>query len=135
MAVFPSQAWCQELQTTINVSDSFYKAAKDYSGKSIWVINPDEGLDRPVYLFFSWDHGKLVETGEIPDRQARECDDTTTAPFSIWQRVLEGKLNPTPAIVRGQLKIEGKAIKIMRNVKVVQALFDHVLKMQAENPA
>ncbi len=135
MALFPSEAWCKELQTTINNDDTFFRAAKDYTDRSIWVINPDETLTHPVYLYLFVDHGKMIEACEIPARDARDSDDTATAPFSVWRRMMEGRLNPTPAIVRGQLKIEGKAMHIMRNVKTVQSLFEHVLKMSCEFPA
>jgi len=134
MVLFPSEAWCRVLADTLNNSAEYLRNAGDYVGTSTWVITPDGALTKTVRLYFSFDHGKLIETGVIPAGETRPMDNTITAPLSVWRKVAEGKLNPMPALVRGQLKLEGKAMQVMRNVKAVQSLFDHVLRIPTEFP-
>ncbi len=134
MVLFPSEEWCRVLADTLNHSPAHLKDAGDYVGTSTWVITADGALTKTVRLYFSFDHGKLVETGVIPEGETRQTDDTTTAPFSVWRKIAEGKLNPIPAIVRGQLKLEGKSMHVMRNVKAVHSLFEHALRIPTEFP-
>lgn len=134
MVLFPSEEWCHALADLLNHSPEHVKNAGDYVGTSTWVITPDGAWTKTVRLYFSFDHGKLIETGVIPEGEIRPTDDTTTAPLNVWRRVAEGKLNPMPALVRGQLKLEGKTMHVMRNVKAVQSLFEHVLQIPTEFP-
>lgn len=134
MVLFPSEEWCHALADLLNHSPEHLQDAGDYVGTSTWVITADGALTQTVRLYFSFDHGKLIETGVIPAGEPRETDDTTTAPLGTWRKVVEGKLNPVPALVRGQLKLEGRAMHVLRNVKAVHSLFEHVLRIPTEFP-
>ncbi len=134
MALFPSQEWFSALVETLTHSPEWAKDAKDFVGTSIWVITPEGSFTQTVRFYIAYDHGRIPKAYVMPEGDAREAENTTTAPLGIWRRIIEGKLNPTPALLRGQLKIEGMSIKVIRNVKTLQSLFEHALRIPTEFP-
>lgn len=134
MALFPSQEWCDLLKETLNSSPDWARDGKDYVGTSIWVITPEGSLTQPVRYYFAYEPGLMAEAYVMAVGETREAQNTNTASLGTWRRILEGKLNPTPAIARGLLKVEGTSMKAMRNVKAVQSLFEHALRLPTEFP-
>jgi putative sterol carrier protein len=47
---------------------------------------------------------------------------TTSAPFSTWHRVLEGRLDPIQGIFSGKLKLVGSMAQVQRNPKATYML-------------
>jgi putative sterol carrier protein len=47
---------------------------------------------------------------------------TTSAPFSTWRRVMEGKLDPLQGIFSGKLKLVGSMAQVQRNPKATYVL-------------
>ncbi len=137
MLMFPSDEWCKVFADVLNNSPEHARDGKNYVGTDIWVVLPDEGLDKPVRMFFSFDHGKVLEACVLPEGEERAVDSITSAPLSVWRKMNQRKLNPIPALVRGQIKIEGRLglAQTMREIKFVQSIFDHALRIQAEFPS
>lgn len=134
MALFPSQEWFRTLVETLRSSPDWARDGKDYVGTSIWVITPDGSFTQTVRFFISYDHGRVPEAYVMAEGEPRAAENTTTGPLGVWRRVVEGELNPTPALLRGQLKMEGMSIKVIRNVKTLQSLFEHAARVPTEFP-
>lgn len=134
MAIFPSQEWCNVLAETLNTNPDFAKNSTGYVGTSMWVVTPQGSFNQTVRIFTSFDHGHVCEAYVMADGDTREAENTATAPLDVWSRILKGKLHPMPAVMRGQLKLEGKSMKVIRNVRGIQTLFEHALHIPTEFP-
>ena len=51
---------------------------------------------------------------DLFDRHRLPAEFVISAPFSTWQRVIEGKLDPIQGMMMGRLKLKGDLRKIMR---------------------
>lgn len=134
MAVFPSQAWLDVLKETLNTSPDWAKDAQDYVGTSIWVITPDGSLTRPVRLYMAYEPSGLAKAYVMAEGETREAQNTNTASLGTWRQMIEGKLNPAPAIMRGELKVDGPFMNAIRDIRAIQALFEHAWRIPSEFP-
>jgi putative sterol carrier protein len=119
---FPSDEWMKELSRKLNASESYERAAKDWEGDFIFIVEPDENYDDTNYLFLSLYHGKSPDAALLESEDQREAEFIIRAPFSNWRKVIEGKLDPIQGMMTRQLKLEGNMMKIMRYPKAAQEI-------------
>jgi putative sterol carrier protein len=111
---FPSDEWIKELSRQLNASESYEKAAKDWEGDLVFVVEPDDAYDGTAYLFLGLYHGKSTDAAMIGSEDEREAEFVIRAPFSNWRKVIEGKLDPIQGMMTRKLKVKGNMVKIMR---------------------
>ena len=119
---FPSDAWIKELSTQLNGSEAYEKSAKDWEGDFIFVVEPDESYHDTVYMFLGLYHGKSPDAAMVAGEDERKVEFILRAPFTIWRRVIEGKLDPIQGMMTRQLKVQGNMMKIMRYPKAAQEI-------------
>jgi putative sterol carrier protein len=119
---FPSDEWMKELSHQLNASESYERAAKDWEGDFIFIVEPDENYDDTNYLFLSLYHGKSPDAALLESEDQREAEFIIRAPFSNWRKVIEGKLDPIQGMMTRQLKLEGNMMKIMRYPKAAKEI-------------
>ncbi|MBI4632143.1 MAG: SCP2 sterol-binding domain-containing protein, partial [Chloroflexi bacterium] len=54
------------------------------------------------------------------------------APFSVFQRIVQGKLDPMQAMMTRQLKVTGNMVYMMRNVPTVLRFVKCTSKIDSE---
>jgi putative sterol carrier protein len=119
---FPSDKWIKALREELNKNEAYQRAAKDWEGNFIFIVEPDQAYPDRAYFLLELYHGSspaaaLLEEGSLP-----ETEYTIIAPYSAWKKVIEGKLDPIQGMMMGQLKLTGDLMKIMRYPKAAQEI-------------
>jgi putative sterol carrier protein len=119
---FPSEKWIEELCTRLNSSETYAQAAATWEGDNIFVILPDDSYQKKTYLYINLQHGKASDAKMLQSLDGQKALFTTSAPFSTWRRVLEGRLDPIQGIFSGKLKLVGSLAQVQRNPKATYEL-------------
>ena len=119
---FPSDAWIKELSDRLNESASYERSAKDWEGDFVFIVEPDEAYPDSAYLFLGLRHGKSTGAALLESEDEREAEFTIRAPYGVWRKVIEGKLDPIRGMMTRRLKLSGNMVKIMRYPKAAQEI-------------
>lgn len=102
-----SGEWAREWGERINANADYRDAARGWEWPLVLSVQADPSLEIPeeraVYLD--------LYRGECREARAASKEDMDSAPFAIradaytWKQVLDGKLEPIMAIMRGKLKL------------------------------
>src|ERR1700690_1933776 len=112
---FPYDEWIKALSAELNASESYSKAAANWEGDFLFVVQPDAAFQQTAYLYIDIQHGKspsAMQTGSLDEKKAMY---TVSAPFATWRRVIEGKLDAVQGMFSGKLKVRGNMAQIQRN--------------------
>jgi putative sterol carrier protein len=113
MAVrFPSEEWIKELEVRLNASESYAQAAATWEGDQIFVILPDDNYKDTAYFYLDLHHGKASGARQLK----------SSAPFSTWRKVLEGRLDPLQAMFSNKIKLVGSMAAVQRTPKATYEL-------------
>ena len=119
---FPSNEWIEELCARLNTSETYAQAAATWEGDNIFVILPDASYPQTAYIYINLQHGKASDARMLHSLDEQKALFTTSAPFSTWRRVLEGRLDPLQGIFSGKLKLVGSLAQVQRNPKATYEL-------------
>ena len=119
---FPSDGWIKKLSDMINQSDPYYQSARDWEGDFIFVVEPDDAYADTAYFYLQLHHGSSPGAALLPADELPDTEFTINAPYSIWRKVIDGKLDPIQGMMMGQLKLQGDLMKIMRYPKAAKEL-------------
>ncbi|KAA8923083.1 SCP2 sterol-binding domain-containing protein [Thermoplasma sp.] len=122
--LFPSQAWVDEYCKKLSESPDYNKAGKGWKDPIMFTISdPDSLSERPEFNSF---------TLYLKDGRCEKCemvrDENSSAPFVLtatyanWKKIIDGKINPTQAMLTGQLKVKGNMALILRYASAAIAM-------------
>jgi putative sterol carrier protein len=117
-----SDEWIKEVSHQLNESKDYERAAKDWEGDFIFVLEPDESYQDPTYFFLSLLHGKSPDAAMVASENERKADFKIRAPYGTWRKVIEGKLDPIQGLMTGKLKLQGNLMKVMRYPKAAKEI-------------
>ena len=129
---FPSDEWIKELSRLLNESETYERAARDWEGDFIFIVEPDEAYPQTAYLFLALYHGKSPDAAMVSSRDERKAEFVISAPFSTWRQVIEGKLDPIQGMMTRKLKLEGNMMKIMRYPKAAKEIVSCCAKIPTD---
>jgi putative sterol carrier protein len=119
---FPSDEWIKELSIKLNASVSYAEVAASWEGDNIFIVLPDADYADTTYLYINLQHGKAFDARQLKNPDEQKALFTTSALFSTWRRVLEGRLDPIQGIFSGKLKLVGSMAQVQRSPKAVYEL-------------
>jgi len=127
MALFASEDWAELLAQEINSDKEMKKAGKGFDATIQFSIQ--NAGDRGNLPF--WTH---MKDGEILGVNVGEskCDFNIAGDYSVWQEIVEGKLDPIQAIMVKKLTFEGNMQTIMRYIKAVNQMMVDVKNVPTE---
>lgn len=119
---FPSDEWVKAAMVSLNESDAYKEAAKNWEGDFLFVITalPDERKE--AYLYMDLWHGECRDAYEVGDPASVQTEFTITAPLPVWHKVLDGQLDPIRGLMSRQLKMKGNMMKVMKAPKAAVEL-------------
>jgi putative sterol carrier protein len=112
---FPSDEWIKALSAEINGSDSYAIAAAAWEGDFLFVVQPDASYLETAYLYIDIQHGKSPSAMQTSSLEAKKAMYTVSAPFTVWRKVIEGKIDAVQGMFTGKLKVLGNMAQIQRN--------------------
>ncbi len=114
---FPSEEWLKELETRLNASESYAQAAATWDGDIIFVILPDDVYKDTMYGYINLQHGKASGARKLNSLDEQKAKFIMTAPFGIWRKVNDGRLDPLQAMFSNKIKVVGSMATIQRTPK------------------
>lgn len=131
---FPSAEWVAELVQHLNSDKDYEAAARTWEGDLNFVIDDVPGLDEPVVIYMDLWHGKCRDARLTAEAASPSAAYTISAPLANWKRVITRQIGPIPALVSGQLKVQGNLAYILRHVRAAQQLVECATRVETEFP-
>ena len=101
-----TEAWAQAYCRKLNESEAYRKAASTWEGSLALAVRPDPkaGFPKGVAVVLDLWHG-ACRGAQAVEGEA-EADFVIEADLATWQEVLEGRLEPLSALMRGLLELK-----------------------------
>ena len=119
---FPSDEWIKELSRQLNASEAYERAARDWEGDFVFIIEADASLSQTAYLYLNLYHGKSPSAMQMPSLEGKKIAYVLSAPFAAWRSVIEGKLDPIQGMMTRKLRVQGNMMQIMRYPKAAKEI-------------
>ena len=136
MIVF-SNEWADALKVSINENVAYKEAAAKWNDGLLLVLGKDKKVnaaDNPA-IYLDLQHGDCLAA-----RIANEADFETAAYILVantknWESILEGKVAPLSAIMRGKLKLaKGSMATLARYVNAAKEIVVSAQSLDSEIP-
>ena len=124
MALFPSDEWLSLYRDLINASEEYREAAQTWEGDIAFVLEaePDRGVPDELAACIDLWHGECRGARMIAADEGGDAAYGIRAPYSRWQEVLRGEIDPVKGMVQGKLKLRGDLAAIVRHVRAAKEL-------------
>ena len=129
---FPSEEWIKAFKEELNKNEAYAEAAKDWEGDFLFIVTPDEGLDREYVFYVDLWHGKCRDACIVPSRDAKKAEFVYEGKYSNWKKLIAGELDPIQAVMTRKFKLSGNLAKVMRYTKAASELVKTASKVPTE---
>ncbi len=134
MPWFFSDEWVKEYMRLLNESREYEEAAKDWEGDFLFVVEPDEGLKEPLYVYLDLYHGKARKGFAVEDPSKISAAFEFRGKYSNWKKLIAGEIDPIKGMVTGKFKLKGSMAKVMRYARAAKILVEIAQKVETEFP-
>ncbi len=122
MAKFPSDEWVKEFCKTLNQNKAYEEAAKTWEGDFLFIITPDEDLDKEYVFYVDLWHGKCREARLLSNREEKRTEYIYEGKYSNWKKLIKGEIDPIKGLLTRKFKLKGNMSKVMRATKAAKEL-------------
>jgi putative sterol carrier protein len=129
---FPSNEWVKAYRDLLNASLAYEESSKNWDSDLIFIIEPDVTHAQVGYLYLDPYHGKCREARTLAGLEEQKAAYVVNAPFTVWRRIIENRLDPIQALMTRQIKVKGDLMKIMRYPKAVKEMLACVTTVPTE---
>jgi len=129
---FPSEEWIKAFKEELNKNETYAEAAKDWEGDFLFIVTPDEGLEKEMVFYVDLWHGKCRDAYMVPDRETKTAEFIYEGPYSNWKKLIMGQLDPIQSLLMRKFKLKGNMAKIMRYTKAASELVKTASKVPTE---
>jgi len=129
---FPSEEWIKAYKEELNKNEAYAEAAKDWEGDFLFIVTPDEGLDKEMVFYVDLWHGKCRDAYLVSNREAKAAEFVYEGPYSNWKKLIMGQLDPIQSLLMRKFKLKGNMAKIMRYTKAASELVKTASKVPTE---
>jgi putative sterol carrier protein len=136
MALYPSQAWCDEWQAAINadqrVADTGKKWGVGFNGDWLFEVTPGGGLEETVYIYLQAAEGKCTDARFLEDPSAVDAGFFVQGSYADFKPVVKGESDFLAAVVKGTFKLRGDMVKIMQFARFIRAVSNSISSFESE---
>ena len=132
MALFGTQEWVELYIEKLNSNEAYEEAAKTWEGDFVFVIEADGNLDHEVRFYMDLWHGKCREGYALEEGQEKDAEYIFSGPWSNFEKLIDGELDPLKGLEKGKFKLKGKMAKVMRAVKAAKQLVATILMVDTD---
>ncbi|MCJ7537026.1 MAG: SCP2 sterol-binding domain-containing protein [Anaerolineales bacterium] len=119
MAEFLTEEWLNSFEEKLNTDNQYAEIAKNWEGDVSLSINPGDGLEEPVEIYFDLWHGKCRQAYFVEKGVEKDADFILNGNYKDYIRILTGDLHPMQAMLTRKLNFRGNMGLLMRNVPTV----------------
>ena len=130
MITFPSEEWIQKFKEELNKNKDYEVVAKNWEGDFLFVITPDDGLDREYVFYVDLWHGKCREAAHLNEK--KDAAFVFKGPYSNWKQVIKKDLDPIRGLIRGLFELDGDSKVIINEIKSAQELVNTASKIPVD---
>lgn len=132
-----SEEWCQAYGERIRASEAYRRSAATWEWPMVYIVtkDPSVGINEDLGIYLDLFHGECREA------RAATPADLQSAPYAIqadpytWKQVLDRKVEPISAMMRGKLKlVRGNLVTVARYVTAAKHLVDAACEVPTEWP-
>ncbi len=122
--LFPSEEWVKEYCKRLSESPDYNKTGKGWKDPIIFKMTElGEFKDKVPYDSFILNlHDGKCEGSEMVSDPTKGAPFELTATYANWKKVIDGKINPTQAMLTGQLKVKGNIALLLRYASAAIAM-------------
>ena len=100
-------------------------------GKSInYSMVFDYGSPVGKSFFVRFADGKVFDVKELPGSDAEPADFKLSAAPDVWRGIFDQTINPTNALVKGQIKVKGKIAALLRHMTAFSYIIEAMAKIE-----
>jgi hypothetical protein len=136
MALYPSQAWCDDWKKAMNDDPAVAEAGKkwgvDFNGNWLFEVTPGAGLEDGVYIYLEAVAGKCTDARMIEDPSAVEPGFRVTGSYAEFKQVVKGERDFLVGVVKGNFTLKGDMARIMRNARFIRAVANSISSFESE---
>ena len=132
MFKFPSEEWIRVFKDEVNKNKAYEDVARKWEGDFLFIVTPDEGLEKEVVFYMDLWHGKCREAYMVANREVKAADFIYEGPYSNWKNLINGKIDPVKGILMRKFKLKGSMAIIMRNTRAASELVKTASKVPTE---
>jgi putative sterol carrier protein len=117
--IFPSPEWLDSLKEKLNTDERYAQVAKNWEGDLLILVEPQGNLKEQTIIYFDLWHGKckkVVYDGHLEDFSPAF---TLRSSYANFVLILQGKMEPTTAMLTNKLHVKGSMGYMMRNIPTV----------------
>mgnify|MGYP001036731537 CR=1 FL=1 len=129
---FPSEEWVRVFKDELNKNEIYAEAAERWEGDFLFIITPDEELEKEMVFYVDLWHGKCRDAYIVPDRDAKKTGFIYEGPYSNWKKLINGEIDPIKGILMRKFKLKGSMSTIMRYTKAASELVKTASKVPTE---
>ncbi len=129
-----SEEWIREYIKFLNESSEYQEAARDWEGDFLFVVEPDEELERPMYVYLDLHHGKARNGYVVNDPSEVNPAFEFRGKYSNWKKLIYGEIDPIKGLVSGKFKLKGNMAKVMRYARAAKILVEVAQKIETRFP-
>ena len=130
---FPSKEWIEQFMDVVNNSQAYKEAARTWEGDFLFVIEPDEKLDKKQIYYLDLWHGDCRSVDYFEDgHELPTTEFEYSGTYSNWLKVINGDIDPIKGILTGKFKLKGNKGKVMRAAKAAMELVNSAQEVETE---
>ncbi len=122
--LFPSAEWVNEYCKRLKESPDYNKAGKGWKDPILFkMIELDSLKEKPQFdSFILYLKDGICENCEVVTDPQKTAPFKLTATYSNWKKIIDGKINPTQAMLTGQMKVVGNIAVLLRYASAAIAM-------------
>jgi len=136
MALYPSQAWCDEWKEAINADEAIAKSGKNwgvgFNGNWHFEITPGSGLEKTTFVYLEAAEGKCSDARLLDEPPEDKPGFHVTGSYADFKSVVKGDNDFLALVVKGTFKLQGDMFRIMRNAKFIRAVANSISSFESE---
>lgn len=125
---FGTVAVYQAMADRLNEDSEWSELGRNITYSMSYVYGPP--IDKTFFVRF--DSGKVTDVRELPSPEAEPADFVITGPADVWRGVVRGEVNPTTAMAKGQLKVQGKMTTLLRHMNAFSRIINILKELDIE---
>ncbi|MHA1199040.1 MAG: SCP2 sterol-binding domain-containing protein [Candidatus Heimdallarchaeaceae archaeon] len=130
---FPSKEWVEDYMEVLNNSQDYKEAAEWWEGDFLFVIEPDDKLDKEHTFYLDLWHGDCRSVSYFAEgEETPKTEFEYRGTYSNWLKVIKGELDPIKGILTRKFKLVGDKGKVMRATKAAKELVNSAQKVPTE---
>ena len=136
MAMYPSQEWCDEWKKALNEDTRIVETGKnwgvDFKGSVLFEITPGDGLQETAYIYLEIPAGKCVDARTLVDSSDVDPGFSISGSYTEFKPVVMGKVDFLQSVVKGNIKLHGNMMTVMKNAKFIRAVANSISSFESE---